>query len=634
MKMNRFMLMLFAVLMVVSIVPEAAFAADSTSTAVEVRLKTGSTAVKINGKQSTVQAPFEKSGTTMVPLSIITKAFGAKLKLQDNKIITLNYNDKTVVVTIGSKAVKVNGKAQTVAVAPVVIKGTTMVPVRVIVETFGAKIGKDKKTNEIVITGTLAQSGSSNSGGGLPNLDPDYGKTKFGDSYLGWTMNYPPGLALVQQSDDGTFAMWGSTTSESTVIVSTEHVSDVLTSNEIRDKITVNWLGDDEVVMDKRAITVNGQSFEKLVTRTTKRGMMFEYRAAQKGEELYYVMVGVVGTDKSALDPYQSLLDSFVTSFNKADSTVKDITKVKDGLMSINNKEFGLSLKLPAGWYGVKDSTTPLYVSEDGYFSFAISSLQSGDTVDRWLARMQQQLHDDFLPNYIKNEKVSSITLKDGNAQVLTYDYSYDMKDWVTVNEVYLIVGNYRYSVHFTYDSKLGAQGDALFKSTMATVDIDSAYIEKNYGQIEDQYDNIDRTQVNTKTSSKYGYSIDLPSHWLGIDTDFNQETVSYADDYSSMIIQAYEDVDAATANRAVQQGLQEEGITVSNSSSLFVGNSTVGKFTIHDVTDSGVPITQVLYFVQSKGNTLLLVFTINDANATTSALNGFDTIVKSIKLQ
>ncbi|MCM3628141.1 copper amine oxidase N-terminal domain-containing protein [Paenibacillus glycanilyticus] len=634
MKMKQFMLMLLAVLLVATIVPAAAFAADSTSGAVEIRLKTNSSTVKINGKPSTVQAPFEKSGTTMVPLSVITKAFGAKLKLQDNKIITLTYNDKTVVVTIGSKTVKVNGKAQTVAVAPVVVKGTTMVPVRVIVETFGAKIGKDKKTNEIVITGTLAQSGSSNSGGGSNGLDPDYGKTKFGDSYLGWTMNYPPGLALVAQSDDGTYAEWGSTTSKSSVIVSTEHVSDVLTSNEIRDKISVDWILSDEVVVDKRAITVNGQSFEKMVTRSTKQGLLFEYRATQQGETFYLVMVGVVGTEKSALDPYQSLLDSFVTSFNKADNTIKDITKVKDGLMSINNKEFGLSLKLPAGWYGVKDSTTPLYVSEDGIFSFTISSLQSGDTVDQWLTRMQQQLHDDFLPNYIKNEKVSSIALKDGNAQVLTYDYSYDMKNWVTVNEVYLVVGNYRYSIHFTYDTSLGAKGDALFKSTMGTVDIDTAYIEKNYGQIEDQYDNIDRTQVKTKTSSKYGYSVDLPSHWLGVDTDFNQEQVTYVGDYGSLIIQAYEDVDAATANRAVQQGLQKEGITVSDTSSITVGNSTVGKITIHDVADSGVPITQVLYFVQSKGNTLLFVFTINDSNATTSALNGFDKIVQSIKIQ
>ncbi|GMK48665.1 hypothetical protein PghCCS26_57950 [Paenibacillus glycanilyticus] len=633
MKMKRFMFMLLAVLLVVTIVPAAAFAADSASGNVEIRLKTNSATVTINGKQSTVQAPFEKAGTTMVPLSVITKAFGAKLKLQDNKIITLTYNNKTVVVTIGSKTVRVNGKDQTVAVAPVVIKGTTMVPVRVIVETFGAKIGKDKKTGEIVITGTIAQSGTSNSGGGSTNLDPDYGKTKFGDSYYGWTMNYPPGLVLVQQSDDGTYAEWGSTTSKSSVIVSTEHSSDVLTANEIRDKITVDWMYSDEVVVDKRTITVNGQSFEKMVTRSSKQGMLFEYRAIQKGETLYFVMVGVVGTEKTALDPYQSLLDSFTPSFNKADNAIKDITKVKDGLMSIHNKEFGLSLKLPAGWYGVKDSSNPLYVSEDGLFSFRISSLQAGDTVEKWLGRMQQQLHDDFLPSYIKNEKVSSITLKDGSAQVLAYDYSYDMKTWVTVNEVYLVVGNYRYSLHFTYDTKLGAQGDALFKSTMASVDIDTAYIEKNYGQIEDEYDNIDGVQAPlTKTSSKYGYSIDLPAHWLGVDTDFNQEEVSYIGDYGSMYIQAIEDTDAGNVFRAVQQGLQKEGLTATNISSINVGNSTVSKFTVNETTDAGVPITEVLYFVQSKGNTLMFVFAINDANATTTALNGFDTIVKSIK--
>ncbi|WP_127498039.1 copper amine oxidase N-terminal domain-containing protein [Paenibacillus glycanilyticus] len=632
MKMKRFMFMLLAVLLVVTIVPAAAFAADSASGNVEIRLKTNSSTVTINGKQSTVQAPFEKAGTTMVPLSVITKAFGAKLKLQDNKIITLTYNNKTVVVTIGSKTVKVNGKDQTVAVAPVVIKGTTMVPVRVIVETFGAKIGKDKKTGEIVITGTIAQSGTSNSGGGSTNLDPDYGKTKFGDSYYGWTMNYPPGLVLVQQSDDGTYAEWGSTTSKSSVIVSTEHSADVLTTNEIRDKITVDWMYSDEVVVDKRTITVNGQSFEKMVTRSSKQGMLFEYRAIQKGETLYFVMVGVVGTDKTALDPYQSLLDSFTPSFNKADNAIKDITKVKDGLMSINNKEFGLSLKLPAGWYGVKDSSNPQYVSENGYFSFSISSLQAQDTADQWLARVQKQIHDDFLPNYIKNEKTSSIVMKDGNALVLSYEFSYDQKIWYTANEVFLVVGSYRYDLNFNYDSKLGAQGDALFKSTMATVDVDTAYVEKNYGQIEDEYDNIDRTKVNTKKSSTYGYSVDLPAYWFGIDTDFNKDNVGYSNNYGHMFIQVYEDVDKASASVAFQKGLKEDGYNVSEVSTTFINGNTVQTLEIKDELVQGIPVTEKLYFFENKGNTIIFQFGVNEANATPSQLNEYNAVLQSVK--
>ncbi|NIK70977.1 copper amine oxidase N-terminal domain-containing protein [Paenibacillus sp. BK720] len=635
MKMKRIMFMLLAVLLVVTIVPAAAFAADSASGNVEIRLKTNSSTVAINGKQSTVQAPFEKAGTTMVPLSIITKAFGAKLKLQDNKIITLTYNNKTVVVTIGSKTVKVNGKDQTVAVAPVVIKGTTMVPVRVIVEAFGAKIGKDKKTGEIVITGTIAQSGNgnSNSGGGSTNLDPDYGKTKFGDSYYGWTMNYPPGLKLLNQNDDGSFVIWGSTTSDTSVIISTEKVSDVLTKSEIQDKIVSGWLGDDEVVIDKRTITVNGLNFEKVVTRTTERGLLFEYRALQKGDTLYYVMGGVAGTDKTALDPYQSLLDSFIPSFDSNDKTIKDITKVSNGLMSINNKEYGLSLKLPAGWYMDKDSSNPTYVSEDGYFSFSISSVKEQDNPQQWLARRQQLLHDDFLPNYIKNEKTSSLTLKDGNALVLTYEFTYDQKLWYTANEVLLIAGKYRYAIDFNYDSKTGSQGEALFKSTMATVDIDTAYVEKNYGQMEDEFD-LDRSEVTVKTSTKYGYSVALPAYWFGVNTDFNKDSVAYVDSFGHMILQNIEDMSASSTAQSVQQSLQKEGVTVSGSTSFQIGSANVIKFSVQDVTEDDIPITDVFYFVENKGNTIMFLFGINNANATTSALNRFDTIVKSIKFQ
>lgn len=625
--MKRGMLMLLAMFVVAAMLPAAVFAADAAGSAVEVRLKTGSSTVKINGQAITVQAPYETKGTMMVPLSVITKAFGATLKLQDNKIITLTYNDKKVVVTIGSTTVKVNNTSKTVSVAPVIVKNTTMVPVRVIVEAFGAKIGKDTKTKETVITGTRA----SGAAGSETGIDSDYGKTKVGDSYLGWSMNYPAGLIQTNQSDDGSFVIWADAKQASSVIVTTEQVTDQLTTEELRDEL-YEWLGSDEVTLDKRTITVGGVSFEKLVTKTKERKMLFEYRVTQKGDFLYIVMAGVQGTDKTVLDSYQTLLNSFTPSFNTSDKALKDITKVKNGQITFHNEDYGMTVKLPTGWYQDRESASPSFFSKDGLLTLEITSLVEGDTAEKWLQRRQAIVHDHLLPSYIRNEGTSTIELQDGSALVYTYEFTLDQKTWQTTNEVFLIKGNYRYALDFIYLNKTDGAGQALFQTTMASIDLDTAYVEANFGLVEDDYDNIDRNKKVSKKSNTYGYSIELPAFWYGYESDFESDFVLYLNNSNGLIIEVYEDQDTAGLNSTLRDYFKDKGFTVESSSNVSVNGKTVSKLVSKGKSASGIPVTETIYAFEHRGNVILVTTSILDAYATTSVLKYYDDVIQSIK--
>ncbi|MFF2092659.1 copper amine oxidase N-terminal domain-containing protein [Paenibacillus sp. NPDC058174] len=625
-KMKRSFLMLLAVLVVVGLLPGAVFAANE-SAAVEVRFKIGSSTVNINGENLKVQAPYEANGTTMVPLSVITKAFGATLQLQDNKIITLTYNDKKVVVTIGSKTVKVNNVSKTVTVAPVIVKNTTMVPVRVIVEAFGATIGKDSATKETVIKGSRA-----NSAGGGSSINTDYGKTKVGDSYLGWSMNYPPGLALANQSDDGSLVFWADAKSSSSVVVATIKNIGELASEEVRQEIQ-KWFGSDEVVLDKRTTTVGGYSVEKFVTRTKERELLFEYRGIAKGEDLYLVMIGISGKERSVLDPYQTLLNSFSPSFDKSDKQLKDITKVVNGLIEFHDKDYGLKVKLPSGWYRDSDSTNPVFFSKDSLFQLEITSLTSGDTAESWLQRRQDVLKEDFLPSYLRNVQTSEITLQGGKALVLSSEFTYDQKTWYKSNEVLFVAGNYRYALDFNYDVKLGAKGEELFQKTMATVKLDTAFVEKEFGLIEDEYDTAVRSKKITKKSNAYKYSVELPAFWTGVETNFESDEFFYVDKFGSFAGYVYEDDTVLNVSSSIIKDLRgDKRNTIASSSSTTIGGKPAEKLVVKYLDSSNLPSTDYVYFVEHNGNVLLLVYSISDANATTAALDRLEAVIQSIK--
>ncbi|GGG84809.1 copper amine oxidase N-terminal domain-containing protein [Paenibacillus radicis (ex Gao et al. 2016)] len=624
-KMKRSFLMLLAVLVVVGLLPGAVFAANESAT-VEVRFKIGSSTVNINGESLKVQAPYEANGTTMVPLSVITKAFGASLQLQDNKIITLTYNDKKVVVTIGSKTVKVNNVSKTVTVAPVIVKNTTMVPVRVIVEAFGATIGKDSATKEIVIKGNRA-----NSAGGGSSIDTDYGKTKVGDSYLGWSMNYPPGLALANQSDDGAIVFWADAKSSHVVVATIKNVGE-LTSEEVRKEIQA-WFDSDEVTLDKRTLTVGGYNVEKIVTRTKEREQLFEYRGILKGEDLYLVIVGTAGKEKAVLDSYQTLLNSFKPSFDKSDKQLKDITKVVNGLIEFHDKDYGLKVKLPSGWYRDTESTNPSFFSKDSLFELEITSLTEGDTAEKWLQRRQAILKEDFQPDYLRNEKLSEITLKNGKALVLSNEFTYDQKTWHRSNEVFLIVGNYRYALDFNYDVKLGSEGESLFQKTMASVELDTAFVEREFGLIEDENDTAIRTKKLTKKSNTYKYSIELPAFWNGGATDFESDEFLYYDRFGSFAGYIYEDDTVLNVSNSILKDIRgDKRNTISSSSSTTIGGKSAEKIVVKYVDSNNLPSTDYVYFVEHNGNVLLLVYSITDANATTTALGRLDAVIQSIK--
>lgn len=169
---------------------------------VEISFKVGDDTLKINGEDVTTEtAPYvvetQDGGVTLVPVRVITEAFGAKVGWEEaTQTVTLDYPDVNIVLQIGNPVAEVNGEAVTLLTAPELPGGRTMVPLRFISENLGATVKYNDENAEITVV-------KENSDGGN-TLEGAIENEFVGDSKMGWMMLNPVGYTMSSRYEDGT----------------------------------------------------------------------------------------------------------------------------------------------------------------------------------------------------------------------------------------------------------------------------------------------------------------------------------------------------------------------------------------------------------------------------------------------
>jgi len=97
-------------------------------------------------------------GRTLLPIRYVVEPLGAKIFWDDvERRVTIEFKDITIDLWIGKSTAKVNGKDRAIdpsnpKVAPLIISGRTMLPVRFVAENLGCDVGWDPDTREVTIT--------------------------------------------------------------------------------------------------------------------------------------------------------------------------------------------------------------------------------------------------------------------------------------------------------------------------------------------------------------------------------------------------------------------------------------------------------------------------------------------------
>lgn len=126
----------------------------------EAGLPKGTAAMSIGAKSMTVNgqnkpidvAPIVKDSSTYVPIRYVLDAFGGSATWDPatKKILVLR-GSKVLDLTLSKKEFVLNGKRQSAEVAPILLQGRTLVPLRLVSEQLGLTVKWEQKTKTVTI---------------------------------------------------------------------------------------------------------------------------------------------------------------------------------------------------------------------------------------------------------------------------------------------------------------------------------------------------------------------------------------------------------------------------------------------------------------------------------------------------
>ncbi len=317
---------------------------------VEISFAVGDSTLKINGQDVTVETPYVVDGTTLVPMRVISESFGADVGWNgDTREVTVTYGELEIKLTIGSKSVYVNGNEEELLAAPEISGGSTMLPLRFITESFGADVGYEEETARITVVKEITNSNSIRDYAAILKRST---KQMVGDSYLGWSIKRPADFMLAERSFDGRYNQFTSNSSGAYYGIS------VFEKDEVDDADTILKYYR-EIASSYSAIDI-GQKKNNVGTGYThvqfKDSEDYVDFRTYYAEEYTYRTTTVVPTSDglAAFNNLCGVVDSFRSSFLETET--EDLSDVnEEGMRTFNSREYDLKIDIP-GELAIDDS--------------------------------------------------------------------------------------------------------------------------------------------------------------------------------------------------------------------------------------------------------------------------------------
>lgn len=598
--------------------------AEETASDLSIRLQLDHDTVTINGETSVIEAPYLSEGSTLVPLRVITTAFGAALQWDGKtQTIVLESGDKTIKLVIDKLEAEVNGSKEMLPAAPALKNDTTMVPIRFISETFGAHVGFDPATYVITITGKRSENPGNSAG-----IDSDAGKTKIGNSYYGWSMKYPSGLAIDYQTFREDWVSLSHVDGDYSLHVSVETDKDAISKENLMKLLVSDAVG---TVLDKRYVDNVPTPYVKVVSK--EDGAIYEVRAYQKDRKLYNVSLAVDKeknyTDAAKGAGIKEVIDSFTVGFNASDDTVKDLSTVKDGQRHYRNEDIGFAVKLPAQWSMDNSGDWMHFGSDDEHSSLAVrvTSLKESDTAEAWAARDRKDFEDTFVADYRKSSALENAKVSGLPATKWIYGIKNEQDKWTATYGYYVVKGEFKYEIDVMFDA--GYDDAKLADSIIQSVEL-TGLNEDMIGYLEDDRDFIDRSKKTESTFKKMNLAVTVPDYWT-IDPNTGDTEFLYHAGRDTFTVMVTEEVTLDQAKKNWESRMAEQ----------LRGQTAVRSGPVTFETIGGVPATVYhylgaetvnVYIFEKNGKVYLMITTISKATATEANVKRFDDVVKSIK--
>lgn len=121
-----------------------------------ISLQVGSPRMTVNGSVKAIDAqgtkPLISNGTTMVPIRAIVESLGGSVAWNAAaRRLDIWLGSRTVTTWVGKTTATVGGRSRTMSTAPAIIGGRTMIPLRFAAENLGCLVGWDQPTKGVTV---------------------------------------------------------------------------------------------------------------------------------------------------------------------------------------------------------------------------------------------------------------------------------------------------------------------------------------------------------------------------------------------------------------------------------------------------------------------------------------------------
>ena len=484
---------------------------------VEISFKVGDDVLNINGSPIRVETPYVVDGVTLVPVRVITEAFGADVEwIEATMEIILTYRGVEIKLQIGNTDVYVNGQRQALLHHPTLPDKTTMVPLRFITENFGADVKYDEDTQLI----TVIKSSSAGSVEDIGDALKKSQKPAIGDSYLGWSMQNTPEMKLESRTFDGLQNVFSFGADSHLAIQFADN-----TANLTYEAIKINEM---EIAKNFTLIgqadnyTASGQKYVRTQCRNSEVYIETRQFVRPDGKLVSLGYISLMAVDAAKRENHIAVMDTFDFTIQKSD--MEDLSNITDGMRLFDNKDLGIEFMVPADWQDASNSNQInsfefRKFNNDGMLTGRIAlhihTPERGDTAAGWAARDLSRNKTVTNPKIYTYGDLQEITVSSANAWYYQKEDAFAGIKSIS-RDIFWEYEGYMYNLYIM----VPAGEEELFAriaGSVACSAIDRSKVGVLYmDKLSDDEDRVTRTVKNQSMM----FSLDVPATWLNFDND------------------------------------------------------------------------------------------------------------------
>ena len=508
--MKKFLLLL-VIGFVISLSTFTVFADTDT---VEISLRVGESTLNINGESIEVEAPFIVDGTTLVPVRVITEAFGADVDWNpDTRQVTLTYRNVEIVLQIDNINVYINNQRQSLLAEPRLSSGVTMVPLRFISENFGADVGWNESTQAVTVT--------KNAVGGAPisdiqNVLQGTNMPMVGDSYFGWSMRRTPSMELWHRQFDGRCNIFALS---DYAFIDIDHFDNF--ENETFEAVRAT-----EMEIARRYTLVSQEvrrtpsGAEFVVTQFRDRFDFTERRAFVRGDNIVIVSTIIdASVSVAARNECLAVVNTFDFVFRAHET--EDLSNVVDGMRLFENEELAISFRVPAEWFEIPDFHRMNRFWLGNFYdtvilgaSLEVVSAQSGDSAERWARETLERDQRVYNP---RTHTFSGLRTTQVDGTAANYFQVQGTLGGVAFNsrQIFWEYQGYMYNLYIT----VSRGNEALIQRIVDSVSFDAIDPDVIGTMMREPISNA-ATTFSTVQGGFGGFRIDVPTTWARLNNN------------------------------------------------------------------------------------------------------------------